>query len=432
MKIYIVSLGCAKNTVDSECLAGVLRRSGHELVESIEDAEAAIVNTCGFIRPAVEENVSVILDLERLKIEGALKKIGVVGCLVNRYGSDLKAELPSVDIWAESEDWCSVAKQLGSVAAAAARERVPVSVTSKFTRYLKVSEGCDNRCSYCTIPNIRGGLRSLSVGEIVDEACKLAEDGARELCLVGQDIAVYGSDRNDGSDLLKLIDALEAALPQGIWLRLLYLHPSHLTRETIERAASGGKVLPYLDIPIQHSDPALLSAMNRAVEPAKLRGIFDYARSLDPKFALRTTCMVGFPGETRKSFLNLLNFLGEVKFDRVGAFEFQPEEGTVAAECGHQVTGRTKARRLEELMSLQEEISFARQELFVGERLDVLVEHVDRELGFAEGRSFREAPEVDGVVEIRNIRPALREGDIITVEMKEALVHDMVGEEVEI
>ena len=429
MKIYCLTLGCAKNRVDSECLAGALAAAGHELVPSAEDAECALVNTCGFIRPAVEESIAAILDLEELKKDKKLQKIGVVGCLVNRYGEDLPSEVPLVDFWARTEDWKFVLEQL-KTPGDDARRRGTLPLSSKYSRYLKISEGCGNCCTYCAIPGIRGPLRSLPVEVIVKEAAQLAEEGARELCVVGQDLTVYGTDTDGRPRLIELLDALESSLPHDLWIRLLYLHPSRVDRAVLERVAAGRQVLPYLDIPVQHGDPEILAAMNRGIAPETLRGIFRTAREINPDFALRTTCMVGFPGEKKRHFDNLKNFVSEVRFDRMGAFTFFPEEGTVAAALEEQVPERTKNRRLGELMRLQEEISFGRQRCFIGRELKVLVEKIEREEGYAEGRSFREAPEVDGVIEIRNIREDLKEGDIITLRVAEAMPHDMTGEEI--
>lgn len=428
MKIYCLTLGCAKNRVDSECLAGALSSAGHTVVSSVEEAECAIVNTCGFIRPAVEESVAAILDLEELKKNGKLKKIGVVGCLFNRYGDELRRELPSVDIWAESEEWQDVLEALHTpVCYERIRGSLPSS--SPFTRYLKISEGCRSRCAYCAIPSIRGGLRSLPLDTLVREACQLAEEGARELCLVGQDLTVYGVDFDGRPHLTELLDALESSLPRSLWIRLLYLHPSRVGKELIERVASGVQLLRYLDIPIQHADRDILAAMNRGMEPGALRSVFETARAADPDFALRTTCMVGFPGERKKHFDNLKDFISDVQFDRMGAFTFFPEKGTPAAEMPRQVSQRTAKKRLGELMSLQEEISLSRQMRFAGMKLDVLVETVNKEDNYAEGRSFREAPEVDGTIEIRNIRDSLKEGDVVSVLITDVMPHDMAGEE---
>lgn len=429
MKIYLLTLGCAKNRVDSECLAGALKAAGHELVPEVEQAQAAIVNTCGFIRPAVEESIEAILDLEELRQQGALEKIGVVGCLVNRYGEGLTSEIPAVDFWAETEDWESVLKSLATPLDGA-RRRGSLPSTPKHTRYLKISEGCGNRCAYCAIPSIRGPLRSLPVDTIVREAQQLVEEGARELCVVGQDLTVYGTDNGSGKGLIELLDALESSLPYDIWIRLLYLHPTRVTNKLLERVAAGRQIIPYLDIPVQHGDPEILALMNRDIRPGALRAIFRTARDINPDFTLRTTCMVGFPGEKKKHFDNLVSFVKEVRFDRMGAFTFYAEEGTPAECMAGQVSEATKKKRLDALMRVQEEISFERQQAFVGRELRVLVDRVAPEEGFAEGRSFREAPEVDGLIEIRDIRKDIKEGDMINVRITEAMTHDMAGEEV--
>lgn len=428
MKIYCLSLGCAKNKVDSECLAGELERAGHSLVSDVEFAEAGIVNTCGFIQPASEESIAAILDLEQLRNEGKLKIVGVVGCLVNRYSEDLIREMPSVDFWAKSEDWASVIRSLGGIPENS-RYRTPLPSSSKFTRYLKINEGCSNKCTYCTIPSIRGELRSLPIDTLISEADQLVKEGAVELCLVGQDLTVYGTDLYGKDSLIELIDKLENSLPKDIWIRLLYLHPSRINLKLLERVASGTQVLPYLDIPIQHADPDILYAMNRGILPEELSSIFTTARSINKDFALRTTCMVGFPGEKKQHFDKLLDFVSKTRFDRMGAFTFFPEEGTEAEKMKGQVTETVKKKRLNKLMALQEEISMERQELFVGRVMDVLIERVDREAFFAEGRSFREAPEVDGLIEIRNISEKIKEGDMVKVKITEAMPHDMVGEE---
>ena len=429
MKIYILTLGCAKNRVDSECLAGALKAAGHELVPCVEEAQAAIVNTCGFIRPAVEESIEAILDLEELRQSGALEKIGVVGCLVNRYHEGLTSEIPAVDFWAETEDWESVLKSLATPLDGA-RRRGSLPSAPKFTRYLKITEGCNNRCAYCAIPSIRGPLRSLPIDVIVKEAQQLVEEGARELCVVGQDLTVYGADAGSGKGLIELLDALESSLPYDIWMRLLYLHPTRVTNKLLERVAAGRQIIPYLDIPVQHGDTEILALMNRDIKPGALRSIFRTVREINPDFTLRTTCMVGFPGEKKKHFDNLIEFVKEVRFDRMGAFTFYAEEGTPAASMPGQVSEATKKKRLDTLMRLQEEISYERQQTFVGRELKVLVDRVAPEEGFAEGRSFREAPEVDGLIEIRNIRKDIKEGDMINVRITEAMPHDMAGEEV--
>jgi ribosomal protein S12 methylthiotransferase len=421
-----MSLGCSKNTADSEKIAGTLSDYGFEMVGDAGSADIAIVNTCGFIRSAVEENIAAILDLAELKKGGRLKLVGVVGCLVARYGDELKLGMPEVDFWAGCDDIGSILESAGArgarVTGSVLRKRLPGDVSH--VRYLKISDGCDNACSYCTIPAIKGSMRSRPTEDIVREAEVLAEDGAAEICLVAQDLTAYGRDAGLHGGLVALLDALESSLPRDMWLRLLYLQPSGVNRALLERVAGGRQVLPYLDIPIQHAAPGVLKRMNRDGDPRKLAGIFRTARSIRPDFALRTTCMVGFPGETRSDFAALLRFVEEICPDRMGAFAFSPEEGAAASDMPRQVSERVKKSRLCRLMSLQEDVSLARQNLFVGRELDVILDSVGGG-GVAEGRSFREAHDVDGVVDVMGLPEEISPGRKIRAVMTGASEHDM-------
>lgn len=425
--LFLLSLGCAKNLVDSERLAARLEAWGYELVESVGEARTAIVNTCGFIRPATEESIRAILELEELKATGQLDAIGVVGCLLNRYGEDLKKELPAVDFWAEAEDWETLGKLLGQASPCQPAGRANLPGNGRWSRYLKIAEGCGNRCAYCMIPSIRGGLRSLAPDFLAQEASELVRQGAREICLVAQDLTAWGSDLFGKPSLPLLLREIEGAIPQGTWIRLLYLHPSGIDDFLLEQVLESPRILNYLDIPIQHADPDVLRSMNREILPERLRGIFRHIREADPDFALRTTVMVGHPGEDEKAFGRLLDFMTEVRFDRLGAFEFSPEEGTVSATLASKVPPKVKKKRLDRLMRLQGEISLERQERFEGKSLQVLVESVERKEGIALGRSFREAPEVDGVIEIHG-GGDLPLGSFVNVLVTEALEHDLVAE----
>jgi ribosomal protein S12 methylthiotransferase len=428
VNIYFISLGCAKNSVDSENLIGMMESAGFKVVDTIDDAEVAIVNTCGFIQPAVEENIGVILDLEKLKEEGQLLRIGVVGCLVNRYGEDLKKEFPSVDIWAQAEDWETVIRQLGG-APSSSWQRGILPETKIWTRYLKVGEGCDTFCSYCTIPSIRGRARSNPIEKLTHEACQLAEKGAKEICLVGQDLTIYGRDLYGKSSLVPLLDALTEALPKDIWLRLLYLHPARIDERFVDYIASKKQVLPYLDIPIQHVDGEILKAMNRTENEESLRNLFGYIRKEYPSFALRTTFIVGFPGETEKHFQEVLDFMEDMEIDRVGAFTYCAEEGTVAAKLPDQIPQHIKEERYARLMELQSEISLKRQNFFVGKELTVLIENIDMEDNMAWGRSYRDAPEVDGLVGVIN-GSHLAKGSFVNVKITDAQEYDLLGLEI--
>jgi ribosomal protein S12 methylthiotransferase len=409
----------------------MLQNAGFTIVPNAADADVAIVNTCGFIRSAVEENISAILDLVEMKSAGGLKKVGVVGCLVSRYGDEMERGIPEVDFWARCDENDAILSgvSLGPAAPGGGcptgRHLLPG--TAKHVRYLKISEGCDNRCSYCTIPSIKGALRSRPMGEIAGEAVCLARDGAREICLVAQDLTAYGDDLGGGVSLTTLLDELEGALSPDVWLRLFYLHPYRVGRCLLERVANGRQVLPYLDIPIQHSSTRVLGLMNRSAGADNLNRVFEMARAIRPDFALRTTCMVGFPGESRADFDELLRFVERIGFDRLGAFAFSPEEGTPALGLPGQVPERTKKARLARLMSLQEDISLSRQSLFVGREMDAVIDSID-EHGRAEGRSYREAPEVDGVIEFDAGERDLKAGDRVRLLITGAFEHDLAAE----
>ncbi|MDR3320809.1 MAG: 30S ribosomal protein S12 methylthiotransferase RimO [Synergistaceae bacterium] len=426
--VFCLSLGCAKNGVDSERIMDALREAGYEIASDAAGADVCLVNTCGFIRSAVEENIETILDLIELKSNGATRRVAVVGCLVNRYGAEeLGRNIPEVDCWIRSEDYEGLLRAVGAPEpeAHAAPGRSLLPGAPSHTAYLKLSEGCDNMCSFCAIPSIRGKLRSFSIGGLVAEAEGLVSRGATEICLVGQDLTAYGRDLGIDGALIKLLDALEYALPGEVWLRLLYLQPSGVDVRLLERVASGRQTLPYLDMPIQHASGKILALMNRGGSYKSLLGLFRTAREIRPDFALRTTCMVGFPGERREDFDALRRFLRESGFDRVGAFAFSPEDGTPAAVMPEQVSERTKRSRMDRLMSLQEDISLDRQRLFLGRELDVLIDSVLID-GTGEGRSFREAPEVDGIIEVTGAAPSgFRAGERVRALVTEVSEHDM-------
>jgi len=426
-------MGCSKNSVDSEHLIGKLIANGHKIVNSTDEAQVGLINTCAFIQDAVKENVDAILDLELLKEQGKLEKIIVVGCIVNRYEADLRKELPSVDLWARSEEWDKVADFLNQgtkktaddfFASAPSLVRGLLPGSGAWSRYLKVGEGCDTLCSYCTIPMIRGQLRSVPIEALTAEAKNLCEAGARELCLVGQDLTVYGKDIYGKPALENLLKELNSSLPDETWIRLLYLQPDRITHEFLDFVSSTEKIIPYLDIPIQHIDETILTSMNRSPDAAHIRDIFAYLRAKNPLFALRTTIMVGFPGETEAQFRRVLDFLEEVEFDRVGAFLYSPEEGTKAALLPGQVPDKIKEERMSRLMELQSRISRDRNSLFVGKKLRVLVEEIDSDDNLAWGRSFRDAPEVDGLVSLEG-GGALLPGSLVDATVTDFAEHDL-------
>ena len=426
-----MSMGCAKNTADSEKLIALLKFAGHEIVDEINQAEAAIINTCGFIQDAVKENIDAILDLEQAKLDGIIKTLIVAGCLVNRYEKELREEFTeSVDLFVRSEEWNKITNFLGGPANANCKI-LPSSALNKnyWSRYLKISEGCNTLCSYCAIPLIRGRLKSVPLKMLIDEALMLCAAGAKEICLVGQDLTVYGQDFNDDTSLKKLIHELNSELPENTWLRLLYLHPVRVDEALIDFLVSHEKVLHYLDIPIQHSVPEILARMNRPIPDGYLRRIFNYIRQVDPLFALRTTIMTGFPGESSKSFDELIDFVNEIEFDRLGAFVYSPEEGTKAAKFSGKVSKKTAEARCSQLMKEQARISQERSELFINQELDVLIEEIDSEADEAWGRSYRDAPEVDGLVCVSGIDVNnFKRGEIVRAKIYDANENDLFGE----
>ncbi len=422
--VHVFTLGCPKNSVDSEHLAGLMASAGLRLIDQAEGADLALVNTCGFIQAAVEEGIQAILSLEKMKQQGRVKAIAVVGCMVNRYGQDLKDEFPSVDYWARSEEWKPLLADLGCVVLGDGRH---ILTRTPWTRYLKISEGCNCCCSYCAIPGIRGRLKSLPVKALVQEALSLVQEGAKEICLVGQELNDYGADLYGKPSLPLLLDALEKELPRDLWLRLFYLHPSHVDRAFLERIARSPIIVPWIDVPIQHVDDQILRRMYRPPVERHIWELFRTAREINPDFAFRTTLMVGFPGESRQQFEKLLDFVEEIRFDRMGAFTYSPEEGTAAAKFPDQICQEEKELRYNELMALQQKISRSRQAEFEGRELDVLIEEVDSADGTRWGRSFRDAPEIDGLVAVSGAEGVLP-GERIRVKIEDSSEYDLYGE----
>ncbi len=394
--VSLISLGCAKNRVDAERLLGGLAARGFRVVEDPARARLVIVNTCGFIRDAVEESIEEILKAARLKEEGDCEELVVAGCLVKRY-PDLPRELPEVDRFFGPEDVPRIPEILaGDPGRPDARPGAPHRLLTQFphSAYLKIAEGCSNRCSYCTIPSIRGAYRSEPRERVLEEARMLAGRGVRELNLVAQDVTAYGRDRGGKRALAELLEDLAAI--EGIrWIRLLYAYPRPLPEGVVELLAAGGKVVPYLDVPVQHVHPRILGAMGRPSAAGQTEALLESLRERIPGLVLRTTVIVGFPGETDEEFETLLDFVERFRFHHLGAFAYSPEEGTPAADLRPRVPRRVVRERLHRLLSLQAQVSRERNREFVGRSLDVLVDGVDRE-GRVVGRTYGQAPEVDG------------------------------------
>ncbi|MGE4504401.1 MAG: 30S ribosomal protein S12 methylthiotransferase RimO [Desulfovibrionaceae bacterium] len=428
VRVWVVSLGCPKNRVDTERMLGSL--GGSPLpVEHPEEAELVLVNTCGFIRPAVEESLSVIFEaLGRIEDASPRPVVAVTGCLVSRYGTELAQEMPEVDLWLDTrrlDAWPEmVAVALGREPALAPGRRLS---TGPGHAYLKIGEGCSHNCAFCTIPSIRGPHRSTPLAQLLDEAEALVDEGVPELVVVGQDVTAWGPDLRSGEGLPELVDAL-AAIRGLRWLRLMYLYPAGLTDDVLAFLAEVGEpLLPYFDIPLQHAHPDILRAMGRpfARDP---RRVIDRVRSHFAEPALRTSLIVGYPGETDTHFEALCDFVREVRFQNLGVFAFEPEEGTPAVELPGQVPDDVKRERRDRLMAIQADISLELLEERVGERLDVLVEAPHPEWdGLYTGRAWFQAPEVDGVVYLSSQGGPLTPGTIVPAEVYEAKEYDLVA-----
>ncbi|MDR3640221.1 MAG: 30S ribosomal protein S12 methylthiotransferase RimO [Humidesulfovibrio sp.] len=428
-RVHTISLGCPKNRVDTERMLGVLGR-GLVPVDSVAEADLVLVNTCGFIRPAVEESVDTVLSVIR-EAEGAAKKpvVAVTGCMVSRYGAaDLAADLPEVDLWLstrELDHWPAL------VGAALGKKNLDTMGPRRLSTapgfaYLKISEGCSHKCAFCTIPSIRGKHVSRGLDELEREARLLVEQGGvPELVLVGQDVTSYGHDLGLTDGLKHLLDRLMPI--KGLkWLRLMYLYPAGLTDGLLKHLAGLGRpLLPYFDIPLQHAHPEILAAMGRpfAQDPSL---VIDRVRAHFPEAALRTSLIVGFPGETDKHFKALKGFVERSRFTNLGVFPYHQEEGTKAADLPGQVPQGTKTRRRNSLMKLQEEISRERLEALIGTRQEVLVEEESPEWpGLHVGRVWFQAPEVDGVTYVSG--PKVKPGRMVLADIEQAKSYDLVA-----
>lgn len=432
MKIGFVSLGCSKNLVDSERIMGMLRQGGHEFVVDPKEAQAILINTCGFINPAKEEGINTILEMAEYK-KGQCEKLIVLGCLAQRYKQDLINEMPEIDRVISISEYPKLNEILSEVleieplVSYGKSERL---VSSKpWTAYLKIAEGCSNNCTYCAIPLIRGGNVSFAMEDIVAEAKQLAANGVKELVLIAQDTTKYGLDRYGRLSLLELLQQLHEI--EGFhWIRILYMYPDEITDELLVGMTKLPKVLPYFDIPMQHGNDKMLKLMNRRGSVDEALKLVKRIRELFPNPTLRTTNIIGFPHEGEAEFNGLLDFTKAVRWDRMGAFTYSPEEDTVAYDMNETVDEAVKEARLAQLMAVQEEISLANNQRHIGEVMEVLVEAQDGLVGKYRGRGKNSAPdEIDGWVIFKSDR-VIEFGSFVQVKITEALAHDLIGEEV--
>ena len=435
-KVGIVSLGCAKNQVDAEMLLYTLRQNGFELVNDPADADAVIVNTCGFIESAKQESINEIIELGELKREGKIKAIIVTGCLAERYQSDIAKQLYEVDAAIGIGANKRIAEVVREALSGKKVEEIPdklllpleggrVQSTPFYTAYLKIAEGCDNRCTYCAIPMIRGGFRSRPIEALIDEAKGLAARGVRELNVIAQDTTRYGTDLYGEPSLDRLLR--ERCKIDGLhWIRVLYCYPDSITDGLIDVIAQEEKIVKYIDLPLQHCNGEILRRMNRRGDRASLTALLNKLRSRIPGIVLRTTFITGFPGETEEQFEELAEFADEIRFERLGCFAYSQEENTPAASMPDQVDDDVKNRRAELIMDKQQRIMEEYGEAMIGAELEVLVEGFDRLSGCWFGRSRADAPEVDGCVFFTGEnRPTI--GEFVTVTVDDILGCDLMG-----
>ena len=447
MKIGVVSLGCPKNLVDSETMLGLIHEENYEITNDPSEAEIIIVNTCGFIESAKEESINTILQMAEYKKSGSCKYIIVTGCLSQRYAEELFDELPEADAIAGVE----VYDEIGSIIKRVMngerfimleRSKPDVIYTSKetflprilttpsYTAYLKIAEGCDNCCSYCAIPKIRGPYRSKPMAQVLKEAKALADNGVKELIVVAQDTTRYGEDLPGSklllADLLKELNKIESLK----WIRVMYCYPNNFTDELIETFASLNKVCKYVDLPLQHASNRLLASMNRYDTREEVETLLAKLRKRIPGIVIRTTFIVGFPGETDADFEELKEFVEQQRFENAGVFAYSQEEGTVAGAMPNQIPDEIKQERYHELMALQAQISEEIHKDTEGQTLEVLVEGIEEDgSGLHYGRSYREAPDIDGLVFIENpgdIKP----GCFVKVNILQGFTYESVGERI--
>ena len=441
MKILFISLGCDKNLVDSEVMLGMLTSKGYEITDDENEADVVVVNTCCFIGDAKEESIHNILEMAELRKAGDIKALIVTGCLAQRYKEEVQTEIPEVDAIIGTTAIDAIVETLEDVLAGQGHNhiedinRTPVYDKSRIVTtgghyaYLKIAEGCDKRCSYCIIPKVRGNYRSIPMESLLAEARKLVEFGAKELILVAQETTLYGKDLYGEKSLPRLVHEL-CKIDGLYWIRILYCYPEEITDELIETIRTEEKVCHYLDIPIQHASDNILKRMGRRTNQAELRNMIARLRERIPDICLRTTLITGFPGETQEDHEELMAFVDEMEFDRLGVFTYSAEEDTPAAEFEDQIEEEIKKDRQAEIMELQQEIAFEKAENAVGRTVLAMIEgRLPNENAYA-ARTYMDAPNVDGLVFVQTSRE-LMTGDFVKVKITGSYEYDLFGEIVE-
>lgn len=440
MRIYFVSLGCDKNLVDSEKMLALLSRGGYELTDEPEQAEVIVVNTCAFIHDAKEESIETLLELAEYKKTGKCLALIAAGCLAERYQDEIRTEMPEIDGIVGTTAYDSILEVVGQVLeghpSVCMKELsyLPAGLTDRISSgvshvgYLKISEGCNKNCSYCAIPSMRGRYRSIPMEELVEEAVKLSARGVKELILVAQETTLYGVDLYGENKLPELLVRL-SRIEDIAWIRLMYCYPEEITEELADVIRDNEKVCRYLDLPIQHCNDDILKKMGRLTNKKQLVEKIQMLRTKIPDLALRTTLISGFPGETEEQHEECLAFVRDMKFDRLGVFPYSPEEGTRAAEFDDQLEEETKNRRADEIMEVQQQVVFDKNEALVGECLTAVVDGYLPEEDVYVARTFRDAPDIDGCVFFRAPYEILS-GTLVDLTITDAKGYDLVGRKV--
>lgn len=438
MNILFISLGCDKNLVDTEVMLGLLASKGHQMVNDEMEADVIVINTCCFIHDAKEESIQNILEMAELKKEGRLKALIVTGCLAQRYKEEIIEEIPEVDAVLGTTSYDKILEaidealegrhcvEMTDIDALPLVQSNRLVTTGGHFAYLKIAEGCDKHCTYCIIPKIRGNFRSVPMERLLKEAEGLAEQGVKELILVAQETTLYGKDIYGEKSLHKLLK--ELCKVSGIqWIRILYCYPEEITDELIQVMKEEKKICHYLDLPIQHASDEILKRMGRRTSKAQLKEIIGKLREEIPDITLRTTLITGFPGETKEQHEELMEFVDEMEFDRLGVFTYSPEEDTPAALMDNQIEEEVKEDRQAELMELQQDIAFDLAEDMIGKEVLVLIEGKVEDENAYVGRTYKDAPNVDGLIFV-NTEEELMSGDFAKVRVTGALEYDLIGE----
>ena len=438
MKILFVSLGCDKNLVDTEMMLGELLEKGYEFTDDEMDADIVVVNTCCFIGDAKEESINALLEMAELRKDGQIKVLVAAGCLAQRYKEEIQTEIPEVDVIIGTTAIDKIVEAIDDVLAGQAKNHYNDINAKPFTgservvttgghfAYLKIAEGCDKHCTYCIIPKVRGNFRSVPMEDLVSQARKLAEKGVKELILVAQETTLYGKDLYGKKSLPELLHEL-AQIDGIFWIRILYCYPEEITDELIQAIKDEPKVCHYLDIPIQHASDKILKRMGRRTNQEQLRTMIEKLREEIPDICLRTTLITGFPGETEDDHEELMQFINDMEFDRLGAFTYSQEEDTAAAIMPDQIEEEIKLERQQDIMELQQEIAFEKAEDMVGRVLVVMIEGKVADEDVYVARTYRDAPNVDGYLFL-NTTATLMTGDLVKVMVTDSNEYDLVGE----